>query len=86
MKVETFLINKDIEYIDVQTYVSDGRGPEYVANISKDRENGNIEVIWGYAKDSLDAFDEVSTEDVPEKIVAAMNENMPTVMEMFLTA
>ena len=86
MKVETFLIGKDIEYIDIQTYVSDGTGPEYVATISKDIENGRISVNWGLSPDDIAAFDEVSTEDVPEHIVAAMNENMPTVMEMFLTA
>lgn len=86
IKVETFLIGKDIEYIDIQTYVSDGSGPEYVANISKDIENGHIEVNWGLSPDDIAEFDEVSTEDVPEHIVAALNENMPTVMEMFLTA
>ncbi len=86
IKVETFLIGKDIEYIDIQTYVSDGSGPEYVANISKDIETGNIAVIWGYSPDDIEAFDEISTENVPALFIDALNENMPTVMEMFLTA
>jgi hypothetical protein len=86
LEIKNFVVNKDVEYIDIQTYISDGSGPEYVANISKNLENGHVEIVWNYALNSEDAFDEIPKSVVPTHIAKALVGNAEIVDEMFTNA